>query len=392
MRALLVSTLLLSACFELDLSGFEPCTTRDECADEQVCELGYCVLPNDDVERCGDGKLQDGEQCDDRNRDDTDGCRNNCQTAICGDGVARTDTDDNNAAFEVCDDGDELPTGTCSSNCKLNCISMWFDGEKSVGVNEGMVGTSLGVIAGAPRTFEFWLRPDFPASEPFDWTLLAKQRVDTGENLRFDIKRAQANGPIAGVLLIEDVPKATISLPESGWFHLAFTLEAAGNNMVITPYANGLPGDAFTLRDFSFSEPDSQTGDAFLGQRPGQLEAREHRYRGAIAAMNIHNSVVHRNAFSPPNPFQWYHAVSTVSWHSRALGREHEPSGGRVYWGPLAAFFPFWLDDGFETIAEAPWCVIGWQCGDGTKTEFEGCDDGNRDDGDGCSAACQSEG
>ncbi len=63
MRGLLVSTLLLSACFDLDLSGFEPCTTRDECADEQVCELGYCVLPNDDVERCGDGKIQDGEAC-----------------------------------------------------------------------------------------------------------------------------------------------------------------------------------------------------------------------------------------------------------------------------------------------------------------------------------------
>ena len=393
MRGLLVSALLLSGCFDLDLSGFEPCTTRDQCADEQVCELGYCVLPNDDVQRCGDGKIQDGEACDDRNRDNTDACLNNCQAAACGDGVLRTDVPGNTADFEVCDDGDDLPTGACNSTCKFNCVSMWFDGEKSVGVNEDMIGWSGHVIiGGAPRTFEFWLKPDFPSGAPFDWTLFAKQPEGEAPNLRVDLKRGRESGAITGNFLIRNESVAMIQVPETGWFHLAFTVEAIESDMAVTPYLNGRKGDVVTkqgLTDFG----DQSGGNVYVGQRLGQLEVREHRYRGAIAAMSIHKGVVYRNAFRPANPYAWYVPGFTLSWHSLALGAAHEPSGGRVYWGASAGgWAPFWLDDGFETIAEAPWCVIGWQCGDGTKTEFEGCDDGNRDDGDGCSRACQSEG
>jgi cysteine-rich repeat protein len=385
MRGLICGALLLTGCFNLDLANFEPCTSRDTCASEQVCELGYCVLPNADVERCGDAKIQAGEQCDDGNREDADACRNNCQNAVCGDGVVRTDTD------EVCDDGDDLPTGTCSSDCKLNCVSMWFDGEKSVAVNEGMVGTEQGAIVRTPQTFEFWLRPDFPAAAAFDWTLLAKQRAETGNNFRIDIKRGEVGGAVAGVLLIDDQPKATIELPQSGWFHLAFTLqEIVNTNTVIRPFVNGLPGDAVSVQEVS--DFDNQSGNAYIGQRPGQLEERSHRYRGAFAAMSIHNRVEYSDAFSPPNPFFGW-AEGSTSWYSIKLGAAHEPSGGRIFWGAVVGrFFPFWLDAGFETIGEAPWCVVGWQCGDGVQTEFEGCDDGNRDDGDGCSAACQTEG
>ena len=193
--------------------------------------------------------------------------------------------------------------------------------------------------------------------------------------------------PISG--LLDEQPKATIQLPQNGWFHLAFTFEAVDGRTVIIPYVNGLPGDSFRVEGMTDFE--NQSGDAYIGQRPGQLEAQEHRYRGAFAGMSIHERVEYADQFSPPNPF-WGWAEGSTSWYSQGMGIAHGPSGGRVYWATvLGGWFPLWLDHGFETISEAPWCVVGWQCGDGVKTEFEGCDDGNRDDGDGCSAACQDE-
>ena len=44
------------------------------------------------------------EQCDDRNQDDTDACRNDCTSARCGDGVTQT-------GVEQCDDANRtIPT------------------------------------------------------------------------------------------------------------------------------------------------------------------------------------------------------------------------------------------------------------------------------------------
>ena len=61
---------------------------------------------------CGDGCWYKGvEECDDGNDDDTDACRNNCETARCGDGVIR-------AKFETCDDGNVSDQDACSSTCQ----------------------------------------------------------------------------------------------------------------------------------------------------------------------------------------------------------------------------------------------------------------------------------
>ncbi len=60
---------------------------------------------------CGDGFVQAGvEECDDGNDDDLDACSNACVTATCGDGVAQ--------AGEECDDGNDVDTDTCTTMCK----------------------------------------------------------------------------------------------------------------------------------------------------------------------------------------------------------------------------------------------------------------------------------
>ena len=61
---------------------------------------------------CGDGAVDVGEQCDDGNTNDQDGCTNQCLTASCGDGLTFL-------GVEACDDGNLDDTDACLSTCVL---------------------------------------------------------------------------------------------------------------------------------------------------------------------------------------------------------------------------------------------------------------------------------
>jgi cysteine-rich repeat protein len=62
---------------------------------------------------CGDGKVNGhaGEQCDDGNSINGDGCDSNCRPTGCGSGVI--------TGSEACDDGNSVNGDGCDSNCKL---------------------------------------------------------------------------------------------------------------------------------------------------------------------------------------------------------------------------------------------------------------------------------
>lgn|GEM_PF-1149117 len=100
-----------------------PCSSDDDCAfDEETCEpvggdgcSAECIS-----EFCGDGLTQGnlGEQCDDGNDDDTDGCLSTClrppppppgPPVSCGNGNIERD--------EECDDGNTLNSDGCDENC-----------------------------------------------------------------------------------------------------------------------------------------------------------------------------------------------------------------------------------------------------------------------------------
>lgn len=61
---------------------------------------------------CGDGYVQKelNEQCDDGNDDDNDACLNSCLKATCGDGVVQEGVED-------CDDGNTNNSDSCLANC-----------------------------------------------------------------------------------------------------------------------------------------------------------------------------------------------------------------------------------------------------------------------------------
>ncbi len=63
------------------------------------------------LESCGDGVVQAPEQCDDGNNVDGDGCSAACVTEFCGDGTMQ--------GAEQCDDGNNVDGDGCSAACVL---------------------------------------------------------------------------------------------------------------------------------------------------------------------------------------------------------------------------------------------------------------------------------
>ena len=60
---------------------------------------------------CGDGVVNTGEECDDGNSQDEDGCSSSCVEEFCGDGVVQ------GGLGEECDDGNTEGGDGCSSTC-----------------------------------------------------------------------------------------------------------------------------------------------------------------------------------------------------------------------------------------------------------------------------------
>ena len=59
---------------------------------------------------CGDGVVDDAEECDDGNMVETDSCRATCVMAKCGDGIVWDNA-------EACDDGNQIDDDDCSNVC-----------------------------------------------------------------------------------------------------------------------------------------------------------------------------------------------------------------------------------------------------------------------------------
>jgi cysteine-rich repeat protein len=129
-----------------------------------------------------------------------------------------------------------------------------------------------------------------------------------------------------------------------------------------------------------------------MGARPPVGHNSNNDFLGYIANFAIRLDAIYEAPFRPLIPFGWHHPSTKAYWHSSTIGIAHAPSGGRVSWQCSAgAWYPLWLDGGYRTVSEAPWCVPGFRCGDGILAPFEECEDGNTEAGDGCSPTCHPE-
>jgi cysteine-rich repeat protein len=71
--------------------------------------------PPDIGDLCGNGDVDEDEECDDGNLNPQDGCLPNCTEAQCGDGVVQLTPA---SAAEECDDGNRVNGDSCSNMCK----------------------------------------------------------------------------------------------------------------------------------------------------------------------------------------------------------------------------------------------------------------------------------
>lgn len=73
---------------------------------------------------CGNGSVEGSEECDDGNQLDTDDCLSNCFLAFCGDGFVR-------AGVETCDDQNNDPDDGCTNECiSTGCGNGSVDGSE----------------------------------------------------------------------------------------------------------------------------------------------------------------------------------------------------------------------------------------------------------------------
>jgi len=73
---------------------------------------------------CGDGEVGAGEQCDDGNGFNGDGCSSTCKT----EGPMRCGNNEVDVATETCDDGNTTSGDGCSSTCQNECGNGMLDG------------------------------------------------------------------------------------------------------------------------------------------------------------------------------------------------------------------------------------------------------------------------
>jgi uncharacterized protein (TIGR03382 family) len=82
---------------------------HEECDDGNESNTDYCTNECEEP-KCGDGYVQGDEECDDGNESNTDYCTNECEEPKCGDGYVQGD--------EECDDGNTVDDDHCSNTCE----------------------------------------------------------------------------------------------------------------------------------------------------------------------------------------------------------------------------------------------------------------------------------
>ncbi|MDP2631877.1 MAG: IPT/TIG domain-containing protein [Candidatus Uhrbacteria bacterium] len=128
-------------------SSFEVETTRTRTCADDVSAGGSCTWEQENwgtlncvaIGSCGDGTVDDGEECDDGNEDSSDDCTNECTSNVCGDGYLYAgieDCDEGLENGEVCSSSYESTCTYCSDSCRLLTTSGSFCGDGVINGDE----------------------------------------------------------------------------------------------------------------------------------------------------------------------------------------------------------------------------------------------------------------
>ena len=287
---------------------------------------------------CGDGLVNpQNEACDDGNRIETDACLNDCRHARCGDGITRTDLSPASQGAESCDDGNQIETDACLSDCS------------------------------AARCGDGIARTDLSAGD------LGYEACDDGNMVDDDACRNDCTAPSCG--------DGVVSGDEACDDGNQVDTDACLNTCVVARC-----GDGIARRDLQPSEPDAETCD------DANLDNEDACTNGCVAA-RCGDGITRRDIAAGEAGFEACDDGNQIDSDACSNSCQMPICGNRITEAGEAC------DDGNQVDTDAcrNTCVAA-ACGDGITREdiaegqvgHEACDDGNRVDSDACLNTCQT--
>lgn len=310
-------------------SGFDVATGHGFC----VADAALGAVPE-----CGNGSVENPEQCDDGNMVDDDACGNDCLINLCGDGILHPNNN------EQCDDGNGNDDDFCRNDCTPNLCG---DGRLSNFSVELLVNGDF-----ESGTFEGWT-----ISEAGDGVFVIAAPGAPTPTASFATAPNPAGG--AAYALTDPIGPGTRALQQSFIFpgsanalDLSFQMfvnDQSGLGPIVDPTGldhNGPANQHARVDVLAAGSPPFDTGagvvgNLYLGVDPGPT----------------------------PNPYLSYSFDLT---------------------GILVPATAYRLR--FAEVDNQSFLHLGVDNASLVASLLEECDDGNNLDGDGCSAACTNEG
>ena len=315
----------------------------EECDDNNVVDGDGCAADCTIEPFCGDGTVDAGEQCDDRNNVAGDGCDPNCQfEQTCGNGDVE--------GLEACDDGNLVNGDGCSDVCEIE------PGCGNGRLDMGETCDDGNLIDGDACDADCAVEPATDIAAPGLTIQLAGSLGDGDPRWARPLANCADQQP-------------------ADHFYEAFRIvNNTGAAQRLTLTAAWL-GDGFlhVYRDPPLARERCVIGDDdFNGVRGSQLVNVD------IAAGQV--LVVVASTYDG-NVALGDYTVTILTQIPPAV------CGNNVLEAPEAC------DDGNLDAGDgcAANCTLEPVCGNGQLEAGEGCDDGNLDNGDGCDSACVSE-
>jgi len=167
---------------------------RSDTSSPAACDGGQCMHG----EHCGDGKLDEGEECDlgaDRNADDAR-CGVQCTLVRCGDGIVQK------LRGEQCDDLDDVDDNACNNDCHVPGSALWQASAPNVLIEAlevsatGAIAVGGFVVTASASGWEQWVN-NYAANGKAAWP--RAQLLDVGDSESAQALGFTSNGDIVAL-------------------------------------------------------------------------------------------------------------------------------------------------------------------------------------------------
>jgi cysteine-rich repeat protein len=350
-------------------------TAGEQCDDGNTIDGDGCTAACR-IEPCGDGLIHSREQCDDGNTTSGDGCDSNCRWTACGNGVV--------TAGEQCDDGNRDNDDGCDSFCVTERCG---DGIVQRGIGEGCEdgNTESGDGCDANCT---------PTSCG-NGIVTAGEECDDGNDANGDACDANCTAPRCGNGIVGDGEECDdLNTTDGDGCAADCVLEFCGDGIVNAARSQPvlieflwLASECGGESNVQFSLNGTQVADVPNG-------SRYCRCSPGVQFVSIEDPAV-LALFRPGSVNEFgYRFVDEIGFAARTA------------WVIVQVHFDGWMqEDILVDESGGAGGRNGYLCGGFTEqvdqvfvvadvtspAVVDECDDGNGDDGDGCSALCTVE-